>query len=143
MTGNALAAGAVTGANSRLGGAKARKEQDTKNNWGKIDRGAKKRLIPMLEQQVVDLGGEPITLEDIKGMMMEEKEEGSVEEKEGGSVGLSGKKEKKPKKDKEQTKITSFMPKAAAHAGTTFLSWAHGVESSFMLLGGGGSKEVG
>ena len=124
MAGNALAAGAVTGANSRLGGAKARKEQDTKNNWGKIDRGAKRRLIPMLEQQVVDLGGEPITLEDIKGMMMEEKEEGSV--------GLSGKKEKKPKKDKEQTKITSFMPKAAAHAGTTFLGLMVGV--GFMLL---------
>ena len=132
MAGNALAAGAVTGANSRLGGAKARKEQDTKNNWGKIDRGAKKRLIPMLEQQVVDLGGEPITLEDIKGMMMEEKEEGSVEGMEGGSVGLSGKKEKKPKKDKEQTKITSFMPKAAAHAGTTFLGLMVGV--GFMLL---------
>ena len=131
MAGNALAAGAVTGSNSRLGGAKARKEQDTKNNWGKIDRGAKRRLILMLEQQVVDLGGEPITLEDIKGMMMEEKEEGSVEE-EGGSVGLSGKKEKKPKKDKEQTKITSIMPKAAAHAGTTFLRLMVGV--GFMLL---------
>ena len=39
----------------------------------KIDREAKKRLIPLLEQQVVELGGEPIALEDIKGMMMEEK----------------------------------------------------------------------
>ena len=63
------------------------------------------------------------SLEDFKEMMMKEEQEGSVE--------LSAKR-KKPKKDKEQTKITSFMPKAAAYAGTTFLELMVGV--GLMLL---------
>ena len=82
--GNAQAAGREgTGANSRLDGAKARKKQDAQNNWAAIDREARKRMIPMLEQQVLNLGGQPITLKKIKERMKEEKEEGSVESVEG------------------------------------------------------------
>ena len=62
----------------------------------------------------------------------------SVEEQEG-SVELSAMR-KKTKKDKEQTKITSFIPKAAAHAGTTILGLMVGVGLMF-LKGVGAAKK--
>ena len=59
----------------------------------------------------------------------------SVEE---GAVELSAMR-KKPMKGKEQTKITNFMPKAAAHAGSTFLGLMVGV--GLMLLKGVGAAK--
>ena len=91
----------------------------------------------MDSQQVLDLGGQPITLKKIKGKM---KDEGSVESVKGsvasvveqeGSVELSAKR-KKAKKDKGQTKITNFIPKAAANAGSTILGLMVGVGLMFL-----------
>ena len=105
----------------------------------------------MLEQQVLDLGGQPITLKKIKEMMKKEEKEGSVESVESvegsvesvegqeGPVELSARR-KKPKKDKGQTKITSFIPKAAAHAGITILGLMVGVGLMF-LKGVGAAKK--
>ena len=96
-------------------------------------------MYPSLaDQQVVDLGGQPITLKKIEEMMKEErkeeeKEEGSVESVEGsvesveeqeGSVEMSAMR-KKAKTDKRQTRITSFIPNMpAAPSSGSWLEWA-------------------
>ena len=56
-----------------------------------------------------------------------------MKEEQEGSVELSAKR-KKPKKDKGQTKITSLIPKAAAHASSTIIGLMVGV--GLMLLKG-------
>ena len=50
---------------------------------GLTEQLGKKRMITMLKEQVVALEGHPITIKEVKKMMKEGKEEGSVESAKG------------------------------------------------------------
>ena len=86
-----------------------------------------------LTEQVVELGGKPVILKEIKKEMEEEGEEASV-----GSVGSVEPVKKQRKEEKGQQKI--MFPKLAAHAGTTLLGSIIAVTLMF-LKGVGASKK--
>jgi hypothetical protein len=71
-----------TGVNSRLDGPKARKVQDRKNVSGRLAAKVNKEWSVALVAQVVELGGVPITKEDIKQQVLADEDKGDEEEEE-------------------------------------------------------------
>ena len=100
-----------TGVNSRLEGPKARKLQDQKNAHGRLATKVNNAWTTALASRVVELGGVPITKEEIKKQMLADDDDDEEEE-----AGPSNKKLKKG----GQQKINFPVAKAAAtHPAST------------------------